>query len=186
MAKGTSFAAKAKGKKKNTQSFVKYVKSVKSEKTGSWRFNEQMIGINEGENLDGALKRLDVESMALDMELPAMDEIVAVEIPSEADAPKAGTPDETPTDEKSEVTSEENKTKEAPAEEAAEIEQLEDSKEENAVEEIPEPNSSEDKEEEKTDEDSSEEKTEIDQDGNSAESDTDESKNEIVEEKTKE
>ena len=38
---------------------VKYVKSVKSEKTGFWRFNEQMIKLRGGENLDAALKRMD-------------------------------------------------------------------------------------------------------------------------------
>jgi len=72
MAKETSFAAKAKEKKKSTQSFVKYVKSVMSKKTGHWRFNEQMIGIDEGENLDGALKRIEDDMMALDMELQSV------------------------------------------------------------------------------------------------------------------
>ncbi len=70
MAKGTSFAAKAKGKKKKSQTLVKYIKSVKSEKTGHWRFNEQMIALEDSENLDGALQRLKDETLALDMELP--------------------------------------------------------------------------------------------------------------------
>jgi hypothetical protein len=70
MAKGTSFAAKAKGKKKKTQTLVKYIKSVKSDKTGHWRFNEQMIALEDSENLDGALQRLKDETLALDMKLP--------------------------------------------------------------------------------------------------------------------
>ena len=69
MAKGTSFADKSKGKKKINKTFVKYVKSIKSEKTGHWRFNEQMVALKSGENLDGAIKRLEVESLALDLDL---------------------------------------------------------------------------------------------------------------------
>jgi len=74
MAKGTSFAAKAKGKKKKSQTLVKFIKSVKSEKTGHWRFNEQMIALEDSENLDGALQRLKDETLALDMELPNPEE----------------------------------------------------------------------------------------------------------------
>ena len=71
MAKHQSFAEKAaKKKKKNLSTYVKYIKSVKSEKTGSWRFNEQMIQVKEGENLDGALKRMEEEAQTLDMEMP--------------------------------------------------------------------------------------------------------------------
>ena len=69
MAKGTSFADKSKGKKKINKTFVKYVKSIKSEKTGHWRFNEQMVALKSGENLDGAIKRLEEESLALDLDL---------------------------------------------------------------------------------------------------------------------
>ena len=202
MAKGTSFAAKAKGKKKNTQSFVKYIKSVKSEKTGHWRFNEQMIAINEGENLDGALKRLEVELMALDMELPAMEEPASEEMLLKVDASSAETTDET-----HEVTSEKDKVEDTPAvetektdsesepvetsqEETVEAVQAEDSSDEKAVEEVsvtdPLDIKEEEEETEKTDEDSSEDKTEIDQDENSDRSDTEESKNEVVEEKAKE
>jgi len=69
MAKGTSFADKSKGKKKINKTFVKYVKSIKSEKTGHWRFNEQMVALKSDENLDGAIKRLEEESLALDLDL---------------------------------------------------------------------------------------------------------------------
>ena len=71
MAKQLSFAEKvAKKKKKNLSTYIKYIKSVQSEKTGYWRFNEQMIQVKEGENLDGALKRMEEETQALDMEMP--------------------------------------------------------------------------------------------------------------------
>ena len=80
MAKGTSFADKSKGKKGKGQTYVKYVKSVQSEKTGHWRFNEQVIGLDSGENLDGALKRIEEEKLALDMELPSPVEEVTEEV----------------------------------------------------------------------------------------------------------
>ena len=71
MAKQLSFAEKvAKKKKKNLSTYIKYIKSVQSKKTGYWRFNEQMIQVKEGENLDGALKRMEEETQTLDMEMP--------------------------------------------------------------------------------------------------------------------
>ena len=81
MAKLQSFADKAtKKKKKDLSTYVKYIKSVKSEKTGYWRFNEQMIQVKEGENLDGALKRMDELNQVLDMEMPVLKSAAEVEI----------------------------------------------------------------------------------------------------------
>jgi len=74
MAKQQSFAEKAaKKKKKNLSTYVKYIKSVKSEKTGYWRFNEQMIEVKVGENLDGALKRMDEVAQVFNMEIPVIE-----------------------------------------------------------------------------------------------------------------
>ena len=74
MAKQQSFADKAaKKKKKNLSTYVKYIKSVKSEKTGYWRFNEQMIEVKVGENLDGALKRMDEVAQVFNMEIPVIE-----------------------------------------------------------------------------------------------------------------
>ena len=68
--KQKSFADKASGKGADADSvMVKYVKSIKSEKTGFWRFNEQMIKLRGGENLDAALKRLDEASNLVDIDL---------------------------------------------------------------------------------------------------------------------
>jgi|TARA_B100001540_G_scaffold168757_1_gene149181 small nuclear ribonucleoprotein (snRNP)-like protein len=68
--KQKSFADKASGKGADADSvMVKYVKSVKSEKTGFWRFNEQMIKLRGGENLDAALKRLDEALNLVDIDL---------------------------------------------------------------------------------------------------------------------
>ena len=68
--KQKSFADKASGKGADADSvMVKYIKSVKSEKTGFWRFNEQMIKLRGGENLDAALKRMDEASNLVDIDL---------------------------------------------------------------------------------------------------------------------
>ena len=68
--KQKSFADKASGKGADADSvMVKYVKSVKSEKTGFWRFNEQMIKLRGGENLDAALKRMDEAANLVDIDL---------------------------------------------------------------------------------------------------------------------
>ena len=65
-----SFADKAAGKKGKPETVhVKYVKSVRSEKTGYWRFNEQMIALKDGEELDTALKRIDEAANLVDIDL---------------------------------------------------------------------------------------------------------------------
>ena len=68
--KQKSFADKASSKGDDVDIvMVKYVKSVKSEKTGFWRFNEQMLKLRGGENVNAALKRLDESSNLVDIDL---------------------------------------------------------------------------------------------------------------------
>ena len=68
--KQKSFADKASRRDDSADTvMVKYVKSVKSEKTGFWRFNEQMIKLRGGENLDAALKRMDEAVNLVDIDL---------------------------------------------------------------------------------------------------------------------
>ncbi|MGY8764532.1 MAG: DUF4295 family protein [Fidelibacterota bacterium] len=67
--KQQSFADKAAGSKGKESIYVKYVKSVKSEKTGQWRFNEQMVRSKKGEGLDVALKRMDEVANLVDIDL---------------------------------------------------------------------------------------------------------------------
>ena len=68
--KQKSFADKASGRGADSDIvMVKYVKSVKSEKTGFWRFNEQMIKLRDGEDLNAALTRLDEASNLIDIDL---------------------------------------------------------------------------------------------------------------------
>ena len=72
--KQKSFADKASGRGVDADAvMVKYVKSVKSEKTGFWRFNEQMVKLRGGEDLNAALKRLDEASNLVDIDLSAFE-----------------------------------------------------------------------------------------------------------------
>ena len=72
--KQKSFADKASGRGSDADAvMVKYVKSVKSEKTGFWRFNEQMVKLRDGEDLNAALKRLDEASNLVDIDLSAFE-----------------------------------------------------------------------------------------------------------------
>ena len=72
--KQKSFADKASGRGSDADTvMVKYVKSVKSEKTGFWRFNEQMVKLRDGEDLNAALKRLDEASNLVDIDLSAFE-----------------------------------------------------------------------------------------------------------------
>jgi hypothetical protein len=67
--KQKSFADKAAGSGDKDAVYVKYVNSVRSKKTGHWRFNEQMVKIKKGEPLDVALKRLDEAANLSDIDL---------------------------------------------------------------------------------------------------------------------
>ena len=67
--KQKSFADKAAGNASGDSVYVKYVKSVQSKDTGRWRFNEQIVRMNKGENLDSALKRMDETANLIDIDL---------------------------------------------------------------------------------------------------------------------
>ena len=67
--KQKSFADKAAGNASGESVYVKYVKSVQSEETGRWRFNEQIVRMNKGEQLDAALKRMDEAANLVDIDL---------------------------------------------------------------------------------------------------------------------
>lgn len=72
--KQKSFADKASGKGADADTvMVKYVNSVKSEKTGFWRFNEKMVKLRGDENLDAALKRMDESANLVDIDLSSFE-----------------------------------------------------------------------------------------------------------------
>ena len=78
--KQKSFAEKAVKHDGKEMVYVKFVKSVASNKEGYWRFNESMISMEKGESLETTLKRLDAEANLADIEMsPAVE--VAEEIP---------------------------------------------------------------------------------------------------------
>lgn len=68
--KQLSFAEKAtKHKTQKDLKTVQYVKSERSDKTGSWRFNEKFIQLASNENIDQALDRMKKEVKALAEEM---------------------------------------------------------------------------------------------------------------------
>ena len=67
--KQKSFADKASGNKNKDSVYVKYVKSTQSEETGGWRFNEQIIQMQKGEQLAAALKRMGEVANLVDIDL---------------------------------------------------------------------------------------------------------------------
>ncbi len=73
--KQRSFADKAAGSGNKDAVYVKYVNSVRSKKTGHWRFNEQMVKTKKGESLDVALKRLDDAANLSDIDLTKFSEV---------------------------------------------------------------------------------------------------------------
>ena len=94
--KQKSFADKAAGSKEKEAVYVKYVKSVKSEKTGQWRFNEKMVRTKKGEQLDVALKRMDEVANLVDIDLSQFEIADTPEVPVEdAEVKSNETVDET-------------------------------------------------------------------------------------------
>ena len=74
--KQLSFAEKAaKPKSQKDWKTVKFVKSERSDKTGSWRFNESFIRLATNENLDQALNRMEKEVKELAEEMTSIEDI---------------------------------------------------------------------------------------------------------------
>ena len=86
MAKGTSFAEKAKRGIKKEKEFkvVKYVKSIVSEKSGHYRFQESMLKVPSGMSLDAYLKELEAGPVEEVEEVAdAREEVVEADAPDE-------------------------------------------------------------------------------------------------------
>ena len=107
MAKKQTFTSKL-SKQGSNFKYVKHIKSVVSEDTGHVKFLDNMVRLEENENLDQALKRMEEESK----QVLSFGEII--EEASEEEQPKEEAPVE-------EASAEESK-EEAPAEEPAEEE----------------------------------------------------------------
>ena len=104
--KQKSFADKASGSNDKDAVYVKYVNSVKSEKTGHWRFNEQIVKTRKGESLDVALKRLNEAANLVDIDLSEFETTSesAVKAEKQEETVKAEKQEETVKAEKQEET----------------------------------------------------------------------------------
>ena len=120
--KQKSFAEKASSKGEKELVHVKYVKSVKSDKEGFWRFNESIISMEKGQNLDVALKELEDAANMVDIAMPGSEEeAVENEVPV-SESPVEETKEETPAEEAKEEAPVEETKEETPTEETKEEE----------------------------------------------------------------
>ena len=116
MAKKQTFTSKL-GKDGKNFKFVKHIKTVTSEESGNVKFVANMVRLDENENIDQALKRMEEEaSVTL-----AFGESVDVEEVVTEDAPAEETQEEAPAED--EVPVEDAPTEEAPAEEEVPVEE---------------------------------------------------------------
>ena len=122
--KQKSFAEKASSKGAKDLVHVKFVKSVPSERDGFWRFNESMISMEKGQNLDAKLKEIEDEAKLVDIDMPSENDeqtdSEALESSSTLEAPAEEAAEETPAEEVAEEALAEEVAEEAPAEEVAE------------------------------------------------------------------
>ena len=113
MAKKQTFTSKL-SKQGSNFKYVKHIKSVISEDTGHIKFLENMVRLEENENLDQALKRMEDESKQVLSFGEVLEEASTEEQPTE-EAPVEEAPAE---EESKEEAPAEEPTEEAPAEEA--------------------------------------------------------------------
>ena len=112
MAKKQTFTSKL-SKKGSDFKYVKHIKSVTSEDTGHIKFLENMVRLEENENLDQALKRMEEESKQVLSFGETLEEAPVEEAPAEEESK-----DEAPAEEPAEEPKEEAPVEEATAEEA--------------------------------------------------------------------
>ena len=130
--KQKSFAEKASSKGEKELVHVKYVKSVKSDKEGFWRFNESIVSMEKGQNLDVALKELEDAANMVDIAMPGSKEEAAENEVPVSEAPVEEAKEETPAEETKEETPVEEAKEETPVEEAKEETPAEETKEEDS------------------------------------------------------
>ena len=116
MAKKQTFTSKL-SKKGSDFKYVKHIKSVTSEDTGHIKFLENMVRLEENENLDQALKRMEEESKQVLSFGETLEEAPVEEAPAEEES-KEEAPAEESTEEPAEEPKEEAPVEEKTAEEA--------------------------------------------------------------------
>ena len=82
MAKKQTFTSKL-SKQDSNFKYVKHIKSIKSEDTGHIKFLENMVRLEENENLDQALKRMEEESKQVLSFGEVLEEVSMEEQPTE-------------------------------------------------------------------------------------------------------
>ena len=113
MAKKQTFTSKL-SKKGSDFKYVKHIKSVASEDTGHIKFLENMVRLEENENLDQALKRMEEESKQVLSFGETLEEAPAEESTEEpAEEPKEEAPVEEKTAEEAEPATEDKSAEEA-------------------------------------------------------------------------
>ena len=120
MAKKQTFTSKLSKEEKNFK-FVKHIKTVTSEDSGHIKFIANMVRLDDNENIDQALKRMEEKaSITLAFgESAETEEVVTEEAPAEE------TQEEAPAEE--EVPVEDVPTEEAPTEEEVPVEESSES-----------------------------------------------------------
>ena len=132
MAKKQTFTSKL-SKQGSNFKYVKHIKSVVSEDSGHVKFLDNMVRLEENENLDQALKRMEEESK----QVLSFGEII--EEASGEEQPKEEAPvEETSSEESKDEAPVEESTEEAPAEEQPKEEApVEEAPAEESKEEVP-------------------------------------------------
>ena len=120
MAKKQTFTSKL-GKDEKNFKFVKHIKTVTSKESGHVKFVANMVRLDENENIDQAMKRMEEEaSVTLAFgESVDTEEIVTEDVPAEEKIAEE-TQEEAPAEE--EVPVEDAPTEEAPTEEEVPVE----------------------------------------------------------------
>ena len=136
MAKKQTFESKL-SKKGSNFKYVKHIKSVVSEDTGHIKFLDNMVRLEENENIDQALKRMEEESKQVLSFGESIEESQEQEVKEEAPAEEAKK--EAPSVEVKEESQEQEAKEEAPTEEAEEEAPAEEAKEEVPAEKVAEP-----------------------------------------------
>ena len=115
MAKKQTFESKL-SKKGSNFKFVKHIKSVVSGESGHIKFLDNMVRLEENENIDQALKRMDEESKQVLSFGESIEEAPAEEV--KEDAPVEESKEEAPAEEVKEDAPVEELKEETPTEEA--------------------------------------------------------------------
>jgi hypothetical protein len=132
MAKKQTFTSKL-GKDGKNFKFVKHIKTVTSEESGHIKFVANMVRLDENENIDQAMKRMEEEASvtlafgeSVDTEEVVTEDVPAEEKIAEETQEEASAEEDAPTEEapaEEQVPAEDAPKEEAPAEEEVPVEE---------------------------------------------------------------